>query len=163
MATTEIQTKQPSAVAEPANWRSFYTEMERLFDRFANGFGMSRLPSFGYATAADILSPVADIVDEEACYKITAEVPGLTEKDVDVSLAGDTLTVKGEKRQEREQKTGNYRLTERSYGAFRRSFMLPEGVDREKIAASVANGVLTVTLPKTPQAKPKAIEVKATA
>jgi len=62
MVTTEIQTKQPSAVAEPANWRSFYTEMEMLFDRLATGFGMPRFAPFGY-TAADSLTPVADIID----------------------------------------------------------------------------------------------------
>jgi HSP20 family protein len=77
-------------------------------------------------------------------------------------LSGDTLTLKGEKKQESERKEKNYTLSERSYGSFLRSFYLPEGVDREKIDANFSKGVLTVTLPKTPAAaaEPKKIEVK---
>jgi HSP20 family protein len=87
----------------------------------------------------------------------------MEEKDIDVSLSGDTLTIKGEKRQEREEKGDNRYLSERSYGAFQRSFSLPENVDREKIAAAFAKGVLTVTLPKSAKAAPKKIEVKTAA
>ena len=85
----------------------------------------------------------------------------MNEKDVEVSLSGTTLTIKGEKKQEREEKDKGYYLSERSYGSFQRAFTLPEGADGEKIAASFANGVLTVTVPKTAQAAPKKIEVKA--
>jgi HSP20 family protein len=82
---------------------------------------------------------------------------------VDVTLSGDTLIIKGEKRQEKEEKENNYYLCERSFGSFQRSFSLPAGVDRDKISSELAKGVLTVTLPKTAQAQQqqKKIEVKA--
>jgi HSP20 family protein len=89
-------------------------------------------------------------------------LPGIQEKDLAVTVAGDTLVIRGEKRQEHEQKDKNYHYSERSYGSFRRAFVLPDGVDREKISADLSKGVLTVTLPKTAEAaKPaKKIEVK---
>jgi HSP20 family protein len=87
----------------------------------------------------------------------------MSEKDIDLSISGDMLILKGEKRQEREEKDKNRYLSERSYGAFQRSFALPEGVDRDKIAAQFSKDVLTITLPKTPHAQQqqKRIEVKA--
>lgn len=143
-------------------------EMDRMFDRFAGGFGFPSLwraldmepdweRSFSFA------APAVDIVEDDKAYRIDAELPGLSEKDVDVSLSGDTLVLKGERRQEHEEKRKNHYLSERSYGAFQRSFALPEGVDRDKIAATFSKGVLSITLPKTSQAQQqKKIEVKAT-
>ena len=100
--------------------------------------------------------------EDEQAYKISAELPGIDAKDIDVSVSGDTLVLKGEKRQEREEKDKNYHFSERSYGSFHRSFELPSSVDRNKIAADFSKGVLTITLPKTVEAqKPvKKIEVK---
>ncbi len=163
MATTPVPVRQ-SALAPtgtPDIWYSFRTEMDRLFDRFTSGFGMAPLPSFRFAASSGIPSPAVEITEDDTAFKLSAELPGMTEKDIEVSLSGDTLTMKGEKRQEHEEKEKNYYLTERSYGEFRRSFILPEGVDREKIAAAFANGVLTVTVLKTVRAAPKKIEVKA--
>jgi HSP20 family protein len=96
---------------------------------------------------------------------VTAELPGMNEKEIEVVLSDGTLTLKGEKRQEKEQNEKNFYLSERSYGSFQRSFTLPSGVDREKIAADFAKGVLTITMPKTAKAKEsqKKIEVKAAA
>jgi HSP20 family protein len=110
-------------------------------------------------------SPAIDIVEEPAGYKLTAELPGMTEKDVELIVSGDTVTLKGEKKLEMERKDKNYTLSERTYGSFQRTFYLPDGVDRDKIAAEFGKGVLTVTLPKTPAAAatPKKIEVKAAA
>ena len=84
-------------------------------------------------------------------------------KDIDLSISHDTLTVKGEKRDEKEEKSKNYHVSERFYGSFERSFALPEGVDRDKIEAGFAKGVLTVTLPKKPEVvqQQKKIEIKA--
>jgi HSP20 family protein len=95
-------------------------------------------------------------------YKISAELPGIDAKDIDVSMSGDMLVLKGEKRQEKEETDRDYHFSERSYGSFRRSFELPSSVDRNKIAADFSKGVLTITLPKTAEAqKPaKKIEVK---
>ena len=100
--------------------------------------------------------------EDEKVYKISAELPGIDAKDVDVSVFGDMLVLKGEKRQEREEKDKNYHLSERAYGSFQRAFELPASVDRNKIAADFSKGVLTLTLPKTAEAqKPiKKIEVK---
>ncbi len=90
---------------------------------------------------------------------IKAELPGLEAKDLDVSLFGDTLTVKGEKKEEKEEKDEHYHLVERSYGAFSRMLKLPAPVAADKIKASCKHGVLTITLPKTDEAKKKAIPV----
>ena len=100
--------------------------------------------------------------EDEKVYKISAELPGIDAKDVDVSVFGDMLVLKGEKRQEREEKDKNYHLSERAYGSFQRAFELPASVDRNKIAADISKGVMTLTLPKTAEAqKPiKKIEVK---
>jgi HSP20 family protein len=113
--------------------------------------------SFGAAV------PAVDITEDDKGYRIAAELPGMSEKDIDVSISGDMLTIKGEKRQEREEKEKNRYLSERSYGMFQRSFPLPEGVDRDKISADFSKGVLTLTLPKTADAQKqqKKIEVKA--
>jgi HSP20 family protein len=90
---------------------------------------------------------------------IKAELPGLEAKDVDVSIFGNTLTVRGEKKEEREEKDEHYHLVERAHGTFSRVVRLPAAVDVEKIKASFKNGVLTVTLPKTEEARQKAIPV----
>jgi HSP20 family protein len=94
--------------------------------------------------------------------KISAELPGIDAKDIDVSVSGDTLVLKGEKRQEKEENDKNYHFSERAYGSFQRSFQLPSSVDRDKVAVDFSKGVLTITLPKTAKAqKPqKKIEIK---
>ncbi len=163
MATTQVPVKQTAAAPAAALdfWRPFRSEIERMFDRFANGFGLAPFSSGRLDSGFVLPSPAVDITETETAFTLSAELPGMTEKDVELSLSGDTLVVRGEKRQEREEKERNYYVSERSYGEFQRSFLLPESVDREKIAAEFANGVLRVTLPKTEQASPKKIEVKA--
>jgi HSP20 family protein len=84
---------------------------------------------------------------------VTAELPSMNDNEIEVLVSGDTLTLKGEKPEEKEQKDQNLYLSGRSYGSFRRNFQLPDGVDREKIAADFSKGVLTVTMPKTAKAK----------
>lgn len=165
MAMTPVPVKPaaPAPMGAPDIWQSFRTEMDRLFDRFAPGFGMTPFPSFRFESSFNALSPAVDIADDEKFFKLTAELPGMTEKDVQVSLSDNTLTIKGEKHQESSEAKQDYYLTERSYGEFRRSFILPEGVDDDKIGATFANGVLTVKIPKTTQAAPKKIAVKAAA
>lgn len=110
-----------------------------------------------------IASPAVDVSESDKAYEITAELPGLDEKNVEVSVANGGLTIKGEKKEEKEQNQKDYYVSERSYGSFERYFGLPEGVDADKIEASFKNGVLKVMLPKTAEAqKPaKKIEVKA--
>jgi len=140
----------------------FRSEMDRLFGRFAGGFGFPSLRrGFEIEPARRTDVPI-DMSEDEKAYKITAELPGLEMKDIDVSVSGDTLMLKGEKRQEKEEKGKNYHYSERSYGAFQRSFKLPASVDRDKVAADFVKGVLTITLPKAPEAqKPqKKIEIR---
>ena len=101
-------------------------------------------------------------VDAEKAYEVTAELPGIDDKNIEVTLSDDVLTIKGEKREEKEEKERNYQLSERLYGAFERSFEMPEGVDTEKVEARFDKGVLKITLPKKPEAlkKEKKIEIK---
>ncbi len=135
-----------------------HEEISKVFDRFSHGFGWpwagtEPLKDLGFPRLA--ISPRVDISESKSGYKLTAELPGLNEKDIDISVTGRMLSIRGEKREERDVDEKDYHLSERSYGAFRRSFTLPEGVDAEKIDASFDKGVLTVTLPKSAEAKSK--------
>jgi HSP20 family protein len=168
MAVTPVEVKKtpaPRVAADP--WQSLRGEFDRLFDRFA-GFGMPAMGRmFEIGPAADpgfsVNVPAVDVTEDEKAYQIAAELPGLEEKEIEVSVTGDVLTLKGEKRQEKEEKNKNWYLSERTYGSFQRVFELPQGIDREKIAAEFAKGVLTVTLPKSAEAQKqqKKIDVKA--
>jgi HSP20 family protein len=172
MAKTPVEVKKTTPVRTPEPWRAFRGEMDRLFDRFAGSF---HVPSWRHMFRPDpalldegffaFSAPAVDMTEDEKAYKITAELPGLEEKNIDVTVAGDMLTLKGEKHYEKDEKDKNHYMSERAYGSFQRSFALPDGVDRDKIAAELAKGVLTITLPKTVEAqKPqKKIEVKAAA
>jgi len=137
---------------------ALHRDIERAFDQFWNEFAgpLERREGFGYAT------PVVDISETDKAIEVTAELPGLSEQDIDLEITGDALTIRGEKRDERKEKRKGIYLSERSYGAFHRSIALPPGVDTDKADANFANGVLTVTLPKSPEAQQqvKRIEVK---
>ena len=174
MTNTLVEVRRTTPV--PANasdpWRSMRTEMDRLFERFAGGWGMPSLrrmfdvePTIRNESSFSMPSPVVDITEDDAGYRVSAELPGMSEKEIEVVVSGDTLTLKGEKRQDKEHKDKSFYLSERSYGSFQRSFYVPEGVDRDKIAAGFAKGVLTITMPKTAKAveQQKKIEVKAAA
>lgn len=140
-------------------------EMDRLFDDFGRGwFRDLAAPTFDTGVFAErVLAPAVDVVEKAGAWAITAELPGLDEKAIDVSIAGDVLTLKGEKTETREEDDEGTHVSERRYGSFARSFRLPDGVDRDKVAANFANGVLTVTVPKLAVEKPEAkkIEVEA--
>ena len=160
----------PRKGVEP--FEAFRTEMDRLFDRFTQGFGLPSLgrifetePSWTAAAPFTGMGPAVDVTEDEKSYAITAELPGLDEKDVEVMVTDGALTIKGEKRDEKEEKVKNYYLAERSYGSFRRIFALPDGVDHQAVAANFAKGVLTVTLPKTAAAQKEAkkVEIKSAA
>jgi len=170
--TVEVTRAAPAPANAPDAWHTMRTEMDRLFDRFAGGWGMPSLrrmfdvePAFRAESSFSMPSPAVDITEDNAAYKVTAELPGLTEKEIQVVVSGNTLTLKGEKRQDREQNDKNFYLSERSYGSFRRSFGVPEGVDQDNIVANFSKGVLTITMPKTAKAveQQRKIEVKAAA
>jgi len=157
----------PARSAAPDMWQAFRNEMDHLFDRAGVGLpGFRRFfeiePLTRFETSFGIAAPPVDVTEDDKSYKITAELPGLSEKEVKITLSGDILTLKGEKREEREEKDKSRYLSERFYGAFQRSFELPDGVDRDKIAAHFSKGVLTLILPKSAegQQQQKTIEVK---
>jgi HSP20 family protein len=161
----EVKKTAPAQTNVPDVWHSFRGEMDRLFDRF--GFPSLRRmfdiePSWRSASPFNFSAPAIDMSEDEKVYKISAELPGIDAKDIDVSVSGDTLVLRGEKRQEKEEKDKNYHFSERSYGSFQRSFQLPLSIDRDKVAADFSKGVLTITLPKTAEAqKPqKKIDIK---
>jgi HSP20 family protein len=164
----EVQKTSSALVSDP--WRAFRTDLDRLFDRFTDKVGFPSFPrlfsgqwSSPGDLSASIAVPAVDVTEADGAYKVTAELPGLSEKDIEVSVSGDMLVLRGEKRQEKEEKEANYYLSERAYGSFQRSFALPDGVDRDKISAEFNKGILTLTLPKTAEAKQqdKKIEIKA--
>jgi HSP20 family protein len=133
---------------------SLQREVEQLFDDFTRGW-----PTVG----AGELMPSTDVTENDKEIQITAELPGLEEKDVQINVADNVLTIKGEKKSEKEEKDKNYRLVERSYGSFSRSIELPAGINPDSIKATIAKGVLTVVVPKPAPAQVKKIDVKAAA
>jgi HSP20 family protein len=104
--------------------------------------------------------PACDVFEDQDAVKIVAEVPGVRPEDVKISLENNLLTIRGEKRQQAEEKTERVHRYERSYGSFERAFSLPTTVDPDKIAATYTNGILTVTIPKAERARPREIPVK---
>jgi HSP20 family protein len=171
----EVKKQETATAPAPARargvepWQSLRDEMNRLFDDFwRGGFGLPSLrrtleePSSRYESSFDITAPAVDVAEDDKAFHIAAELPGMSEKDIEVNLSGDTLTIKGEKREEKEEKEKNYYVSERRYGSFQRSFTVPDSVDRDRVEASFEKGVLTLALPKTPQAvkQQKKIEIK---
>lgn len=141
-----------------------HREMNRMFDEFSRGFGLStnvwRSPfDMLEGGTAGTWMPRVDVAETDKEIKVTAELPGMDEKDVNLELSDNVLTISGEKRTEKEETEKNYYRSERSYGFFHRSLALPDGVDRDKVEATFKKGVLTVTLPKTATAQSKATKI----
>jgi HSP20 family protein len=145
---------------ELMEWRPFreVTRLRREMDRlWEDYFGSGRR---GLQPLQTEFAPAVDVKETAEAVVVKAEVPGMDAKDINISVTGDVLTIKGEKKSEREEKEENYHLVERSYGSFSRSMVLPAAVDLDKIEAKYDKGVLTVTCPKKEGVKPKAIEIK---
>jgi HSP20 family protein len=167
-----IKTETRTPAGAPAPWTPFETlrrEIDRIFDSFH--LGVRDFPFGRRAFELDLpwsreagfaVAPAVDVAEKDKEYEITAELPGMDEKDIEVKLANNTLTVKGEKKEEKEEREKDYYVSERRYGSFVRSFQLPVGVDAGKIEATFAKGVLTVKLPKTAEAQKseKTISIK---
>jgi HSP20 family protein len=143
------------------SWEPFEA-LRREIDRAFGTFGGGSWPFSRGRTAFDLPWPqetqwsidlAVDISEKDKEYEISAELPGLSEKDVEVKLSNGNLTIKGEKREEKEERDKDYYLCGRRFGSFVRSFGLPEGVDTSKIDATFANGVLRIKLPKTAEAQ----------
>lgn len=119
------------------------------------------LRNFGLRLA-EFLSPAADAAVAEDAYRITLELPGVSEADIAVTAEGGSLVIKGEKKSEREEKTDSYYFSERQYGSFSRSFRLPADADEEAVAAVLKDGVLTITIPRKAESASAAKKVKIT-
>ena len=141
----------PVKRAESEPFYSLQRNMNRLFDDFYSNFGVTSFEPFGESFGA--FSPSVDVTENDREITITAELPGLDENDIEVSLTHNVLTVSGEKKEEKEDKGKNFYRMERSYGSFQRSIPLPVEVESDKVAAKFKKGVLTVTLPKTVEAQ----------
>jgi HSP20 family protein len=136
--------------------------IDRLFDHLFNDFGSLALRPFGEpGKSLSNFNPKLDVSETETEVKVTAELPGLDEDDIEVSLTHNILTISGEKKTEKEDKNESYYHIERSYGAFKRSVALPSEVEGDQVEAIFKNGVLTVALPKTAEAQSKKIDIKA--
>lgn len=151
---------------------SLREEVDNLFDRFSEDW--PHLPNlFGKGWSYPVaelerrftlpkleLTPRVDVSESDQQYDIKMELPGMAAENIDITTSDDSLTVKGEKQDEHEEKTKNYHIKERSLGSFQRSFRIPSGVDQSKIEASYSNGVLDITLPKTEDSKRNKRSVK---
>lgn len=159
--------------AKTADWQPFEAlrnQVDRLFHDFQTGF----LQAPSYRSLLDIepfwrrdfgfnVTPAIDIVEKDKAFEVTAELPGLDVKNIDLQVSDNVLTIKGEKQEEKEEKAKDRYVSERRYGSFRRSLQVPGNVDIGKIEASFKGGVLTVTLPKSaePQNNHKSIPITA--
>lgn len=132
------------------------SEMDRLFERFFQEPWTALTEAFAPARA---WMPLVDVLDSEKEVTVRAEVPGLGPQDVEVTLSGNTLVLRGEKKEEREERGQAYYRAERRYGAFQRAIPLPAGVDPDQVSAEYDKGILTVRIAKKEEAKPKRIEV----
>ncbi len=134
---------------------SLFREIEKTFEDFSR-----RTPLASFTAAG--LAPKIDVSESKDGIDVTAELPGVEEKDIDITLSNDVLTIRGEKKVERDQKEKNWHVVERSYGSFSRSIALPFEADMTKVEAKFDKGVLKVHLPKSAEAakKEKKIEIK---
>lgn len=139
-----------------------HRDIDHLFDRFFRGWGLGSA-DFPVFAGGDLLKPKVDLAATEKEYLLTVEIPGVDEKDISVHISGNTMTIKGEKKQEKEETDKNYYRIERSYGSFQRVLSLPEDVDQDTIKAAFKNGVLSITMPRkaVPQGDVKQVEVTA--
>ncbi|MCB1316508.1 MAG: Hsp20/alpha crystallin family protein [Leptospiraceae bacterium] len=158
---TREETKEPDTVRGS---NGFASDFDRLFnDLMGSVWGLGNWAHHG-GKSLQAISPQLDISEDEKAYTIKADLPGMNEKDIDVSVEDDTLYIKAERRLEHEEedKKRNYHRIERSYGSYQRALRLPEDVNRDKIDANYKDGVLTIALEKSPNAKPerRRIELK---
>ncbi|MGY4314090.1 Hsp20/alpha crystallin family protein [Bradyrhizobium sp. JR3.5] len=168
-AATKLPIKtEGNPAAQPTrspDWQPFEAlrnQVDRLFHEFQTGF----LQAPSYRSLLDIepfwrrdygfnVRPAIDIVEKDKAFEVTAELPGLDVKNIDLHLSDNVLTIRGEKQEEKEEKAKDHYVSERRYGSFRRSLQVPGTVDIDKIEAHFKGGVLTVTLPKSPEAQKK--------
>jgi HSP20 family protein len=147
---------------ELAPWR--FSDVDRMFEDWFEDFWSRPFPrmwpGFGRLRGISLEAPALDVYEQKDDVIVKAEIPGLTKDEIDITMEGNTLTIKGEKKKEEEVKEEDYYRCERTYGAFSRSIDLPVTVQTDKVNASFKNGVLEVRLPKTEEAKKNVVKVK---
>lgn len=131
------------------------TEIDRLFDNFSGA-------NFRRPIGMQEFWPRLEVKESDGLIEVAAELPGMDEKDIEVNVTDSQLTIRGEKKSEKDEKTKSYRLVERSYGTFERSVALPAGVDASKVRANMRKGVLHVEIPRPASSKGKRVEISAT-
>jgi HSP20 family protein len=141
-------------------FESFQT-LRRLNNALDEAFGSWPLPQDQTGAITSAWHPACDVFEDQDTVKIVAELPGVKPEDVKLSLENNVLTIRGEKKQQAEERTERVHRYERSYGSFERAFVLPSTVDADKISADFRNGILTVTVPKVERARPREIPVRA--
>ena len=141
---------------------SLHRDLDQMFNALRSGFWRSsaggqssELAPMWQRMSGRALAPAVDIAETNDQYELTAELPGMDPEHVEVKIANGRLTIKGEKKEETEEEKEGYHLSERRYGSFQRSFDLPDGVDADKIIAEFKNGVLKISIPKTPELQEK--------
>ncbi|KNH19834.1 molecular chaperone Hsp20 [Pseudomonas syringae] len=168
--TEEKTGQRPST---PDLWRpleKLRQQVDHLFEDFNRGSGLSTFgrglfdvePLWRRELTGHGM-PAVDITEKDKSFEITAELPGMDQKNIEIKLSNGSLIIKGEKKEDKEEKRKGYHLSERHYGSFERMFNLPKGVDAEKIEASFSKGVLSISLPKKPEAMKadKVVPIKA--
>lgn len=159
MTTKELTRDKPSAQASTPSARAvrqvnpfdfIQREIDQVFDNFSN---------WPRAFAERGFTPTMEVTETDGSIEVSTELPGIDEKDVEISVSDGVLTIRGEKKVEKDEKRKNYRLVERSYGSFERAVTLPSGVDVSKIKAKMTKGVLKVEVPKPADAKAQQIKI----
>ena len=155
----------PLETAHPLTHRvleKLRSELDEAFERFSVHFGLPSLHRvfdlerrLRHRMPLSSIGAAIDVIEEEELFRISVELPGIAPKGVEVTVSDNTLTIRGEKKDERGKQAQSYYLQEREYGSFERFVEVPAGVDHDKIEAELANGVLTILLPKTPEAAKK--------
>ena len=139
----------------PSDILNMQREINRMFDGFFRGGTQADETQF-----PSVWTPAVDVAEHDNDYIVKVELPGVAKDDVKITMQDNILTIRGEKKHEKETKEPDYHRVERAYGSFQRSFTLPTTVKNERIEAAYKDGILTITLPKAEEAKPKQIEVK---
>ncbi|BAQ75403.1 Hsp20/alpha crystallin family protein [Pseudomonas sp. Os17] len=159
VTTEDKSTRHPLATDLWRPLEKLRQQVDHLFDDFNRGSGLSPfgrglfdVEPFWRRELMGHGMPAVDICEKDKSYEITAELPGMDQKNIEIKLSNGSLIIKGEKKEDKEENRKGYHLSERHYGSFERVFNLPKGVDAEKIDASFSKGVLSISLPKKPEA-----------
>lgn len=159
MAEKHVPTKQP-AMWPGANFGDFRKQMDDLVDNFfGRPFGIRTGGDIAFPNGNGMITPAVDVSENDKAITLTAELPGMEDKDVDLTVRDGVMTLKGEKKYEHKEEKEDTHVMERRYGAFQRIMTLPDSVDEARIEAKFDKGVLTVTMPKTTEAKAKAHKI----